>query len=40
MVKVHGGGIQFDTQDDLGTTFTVELPDIKPKGDATPNTSS
>jgi signal transduction histidine kinase len=38
MVKVHGGSIEFDTEDGLGTTFTVKLPDIQPKGDATPNT--
>jgi signal transduction histidine kinase len=37
MVKVHGGSIEFHTQDGLGTTFTVKLPDLKPKGNATPN---
>jgi signal transduction histidine kinase len=39
MAKAHKGIVSFDTQDGLGTTFTVQLPDIKGESVATPNSN-
>jgi signal transduction histidine kinase len=37
MAKAHNGSVSFETHDGLGTTFTVQLPDIKEDSVATPN---